>query len=72
MAATVVPGRVEIPAIPTVPLPELVPWAVFGGLLFVLMLYFVGVEQGALSVFGGHYVHEFVHDARHILSFPCH
>lgn len=72
MAATIAPQQAEIPAIPTVPLRELVPWAIFGGLLFVLGLYFVGVEQGAFSVVGGHYVHEFVHDARHILAFPCH
>ena len=32
-----------------------------------------GIEQGALSIFGGNsYVHEFMHDARHFLGFPCH
>nr|WP_313950089.1 CbtB-domain containing protein [Frankia casuarinae] len=51
---------------------ELVPFLLFGGLLALLGLYFVGAEQGALSIFGGNYVHEFVHDARHLLGFPCH
>nr|WP_244333025.1 CbtB-domain containing protein [Gordonia polyisoprenivorans] len=35
--------------------------------------YFVGFDQGAVSVFGSDtHVHEFVHDARHFLGFPCH
>ena len=55
-----------------IPLREVLPWAVFGGLLLMLALYFVGVEQGAASLFSGMYVHEFVHDGRHLLSFPCH
>ncbi len=42
------------------------------GSLALVALYFVGVEEGALSVFSGMYVHEFVHDGRHLLGFPCH
>lgn len=57
---------------PVIPLGELLPWAIFGGLLLVLALYFVGAEQGATSMFKGMYVHEFVHDGRHLLGFPCH
>jgi hypothetical protein len=34
--------------------------------------YFVGAEQGATSLISGTYVHEFVHDGRHLLGFPCH
>jgi hypothetical protein len=41
-------------------------------MLFLLMLYFVGVEQGATSMFSGMSIHEFVHDGRHLLGFPCH
>lgn len=64
---------IRAPAVPQpVPLRELLPWALFFGLLLLMVLYFVGVEQGALSVVGGHWVHEFVHDARHTLAFPCH
>jgi len=59
-------------SIPVIPLGELLPWAIFGGLLLVLALYFVGAEQGATSMFKGMYVHEFVHDGRHLLGFPCH
>lgn len=41
--------------------------------LALLALYFVGVDQGAVSLFGGDaHVHEFLHDARHLLGFPCH
>jgi hypothetical protein len=54
------------------PLREVLPWAVFVGLLLLLAIYFVGAEQGATTVFKGMYVHEFVHDGRHLLGFPCH
>jgi putative cobalt transporter subunit CbtB len=64
---------VDAPALPApVPLRELLPWVLFAGLLFAIMLYLVGVEQGAMSVFGGRWMHEFVHDARHVLAVPCH
>jgi hypothetical protein len=55
-----------------IPVREILPWAIFGGLLLVLGIYFVGVEEGAAAVFNGMYVHEFVHDGRHLLGFPCH
>ncbi len=57
-----------------VPIParELLPWAVFGGLVCLVLLYFVGAEQGATSLFPGMYIHEFLHDGRHLLGFPCH
>lgn len=58
--------------IPTIPIRQILPWAVFAGLLFVLVMYFVSTEQGALSLFDGTYVHELVHDGRHLLGFPCH
>ena len=44
----------------------------FALLLAVIVAYFVGAEQGATSVFAGTAVHEWVHDARHLLGFPCH
>ena len=42
--------------------------------LFALIAYyFIGYDQGAVSVFGSDtHIHEFVHDARHLLGFPCH
>jgi hypothetical protein len=61
------------PALPeAIPVREVLPWAIFAGLLLLLAIYFVGAEQGATSLIGGMYVHEFVHDGRHLLGFPCH
>lgn len=48
-------------------------WLAATVVLALLALYFVGIDQGAVSVFGGDsHVHEFMHDARHLLGFPCH
>jgi hypothetical protein len=48
-------------------------WLGLTAFLALVVLYFVGVDQGATSVFGDNmYIHEFVHDARHLLGFPCH
>jgi hypothetical protein len=55
-----------------IPVRHILPWALFAGLLALLAIYFVGVEEGALAVFNSMYVHEFVHDGRHLLGFPCH
>lgn len=55
-----------------IPLRDVLPWAVLGGLLLLLAIYFVGAEEGATSLIPGMYVHEFVHDGRHLLGFPCH
>ncbi|HEX4394837.1 MAG TPA: CbtB domain-containing protein [Mycobacterium sp.] len=52
---------------------ETLPY-LFGALFFgMLLYYFIGIDEGMTSVFGNSMVvHEFVHDARHFLSFPCH
>lgn len=48
-------------------------WLVGSVLLALAVIYFVGVDQGAVSVFGRDmHLHEFTHDARHFLGFPCH
>ncbi|MUL84111.1 MULTISPECIES: CbtB-domain containing protein [unclassified Mycolicibacterium] len=50
-----------------------VAWLSLTAFFALVVLYFVGVDQGATSVFGDNmYIHEFVHDARHLLGFPCH
>jgi hypothetical protein len=58
------------------PLSVSVPAAFWLGatlLLALVLYYFVGMDQGATSIFGNDtHVHEFVHDARHFLGFPCH
>jgi hypothetical protein len=51
---------------------ELLPYAVLAGFVLVILLYFVGAEEGALSLISGRSVHEFLHDPRHLLAFPCH
>ncbi len=60
------------PALPVIPLRQLLPWAIFAFVLGALLIYFVGAEEGATSIFSGTGVHEFVHDGRHLLGFPCH
>ena len=55
-----------------IPVRDMLPWAILGGLVLLLAIYFVGAEEGATSLIPGMYVHEFVHDGRHLLGFPCH
>lgn len=59
-------------AITPISLKAIAPWAVFFGILMLVLLYFVGAEQGATAVISGESVHEWVHDGRHLLGFPCH
>jgi len=48
-------------------------WLVGAAMAALALYYFIGIDQGAVSVFGNDtHVHEFVHDARHFLGFPCH
>ncbi|MGE0295240.1 MAG: CbtB-domain containing protein [Pseudonocardia sp.] len=69
-AAAAHPGTLAVPA--PIPLREIAPWALFGGVVLLMLLYLVGMDQGATSVFSGSLLHEFVHDGRHLLGFPCH
>lgn len=49
------------------------PWGVF--LVAMLLLFYfvgVGVDEGAASAVPGAGLHEWVHDGRHLLGFPCH
>lgn len=59
-------------AIPVIPLARIAPWLVLAALLALVALYFVSSEQGATSLWSGTAVHEWVHDGRHLLGFPCH
>lgn len=63
-------------AIPTpvvLPVSKAVLWLVGTTLVALALYYFIGVDQGAYSVFGNDmHIHEFVHDSRHFLGFPCH
>ena len=63
-------STVEIPDDATV---STALWFTVTTVLALLAFYFIGFDQGAVSVFGADtHVHEFVHDARHLLGFPCH
>ncbi|MEV5650462.1 CbtB-domain containing protein [Nocardia sp. NPDC052254] len=54
-------------------IPTTALWLAGTTILALLAYYFIGVDQGAVSIFGSDmHVHEFVHDARHFLGFPCH
>ncbi|MCW2562287.1 MAG: hypothetical protein JWQ31_847 [Mycobacterium sp.] len=65
-------GRIAAPAVDVSALKAAV-WLTLTAFLALVVLYFVGMDQGATSVFGNNtYVHEFAHDARHLLGFPCH
>ncbi|NRQ48655.1 CbtB domain-containing protein [Aeromicrobium stalagmiti] len=61
--------EVEIPAIPVA---QLAPWAAFVFLVAAIVLFFISADQGAVSIPSGTAIHEWVHDGRHLLGFPCH
>jgi len=66
----ILPGVAPIPV--AIPVREWLPWALFVGAVLLFLLYMVGLDEGATSLVGGHFVHEFLHDGRHLLGFPCH
>ncbi|MFT4041818.1 MAG: CbtB-domain containing protein [Gordonia sp. (in: high G+C Gram-positive bacteria)] len=48
-------------------------WLTATVLVAALAYYFLGYDQGAWSVFAHDtHIHEFIHDSRHYLGFPCH
>ena len=71
-STTPVAGTAPDLTITPIPVREWLPWAAFAGVLMLLFVYFVGLEQGAFALFSGEAVHEWVHDGRHLLGFPCH
>ena len=65
------PTAVRTPVV--VSLPGAALWLIGTAVLAVLAYYFIGVDQGMVSIFGSDtHIHEFVHDARHLLGFICH
>ncbi len=70
--AQAVPVTASTPIPLRIPLREVLPWAVFAGAILLSLLYLVGLDQGATSVFSGQLLHEFMHDGRHLLGVPCH
>jgi hypothetical protein len=65
------PGLADAGHPPAVSLEGAWPWALLGVALLVL-LYLVGLDEGAASAIPGHALHEWLHDGRHLLGFPCH
>ncbi len=77
MTAFLLPGRTTSPGA------TISPEALTKGKVAVLLsltvffalaaYYFIGVDEGMTSVFGKTMVlHEWLHDSRHFLGFPCH
>ncbi len=63
-----VPARsVAVPALS----PRLLAVALLSVGLMLLLAYLVGFDQGAVSR-SGMYLHELMHDGRHLLGVPCH
>ncbi|GAA1923211.1 CbtB-domain containing protein [Nocardioides lentus] len=67
-----VPASAAGVAVPSIPVLRLLPWLLFAGLLSLLVIFFVSADQGAVSIPAGTAIHEWVHDGRHLLAFPCH
>ncbi|HWI00630.1 MAG TPA: CbtB-domain containing protein [Propionibacteriaceae bacterium] len=71
------PRSVAVPlepgvSVPAVSVKQILPWLILAGLLFLTALYFLATEQSAMSLLSGSAVHEWLHDGRHLLGFPCH
>ena len=70
---TSIPAPTARPTPVVLPATKTVLWLVGTAIIALALYYFIGVDQGATSVFGNDmHIHEFVHDARHFLGFPCH
>ncbi|HEY9336757.1 CbtB-domain containing protein [Kribbella sp. NPDC050459] len=62
------PARsVAVPALS----PRLLAVALLSVGLMLLLAYLVGFDQGAVSR-SGMFLHELMHDGRHLLGVPCH
>jgi hypothetical protein len=58
--------------IPSIPIAQLAPWAAFVFLAAAVVLFFISADQGIISIPSGTAIHEWVHDGRHLLGYPCH
>ncbi|MDX6258349.1 MAG: hypothetical protein QOH84_37 [Kribbellaceae bacterium] len=67
MSASTPARSVAVPAIS----PRLLAIALVTVVLALMLAYLVGFDQGALSR-SGMYLHELMHDGRHLLGVPCH
>ena len=68
---TTLPASSATPVV--LPVSKALIWLGSAVIIALALYYFIGIDEGATSVFGNSMVvHEFVHDARHFLGFPCH
>jgi len=65
-------GAGSAPSDLVIPVRELAPWLVLGALLAMSVLVLISSVQGAITIPDGTAIHEWVHDGRHLLGFPCH
>lgn len=62
---------VTTPSTLPLPLSRLRPWLLSGLPVLLLVAYLVLMDNGAVSQMGA-YLHELMHDGRHLLGVPCH
>lgn len=60
------PTSSEVGYPPAISFRELWPWTLFAAAILLFAVYLTGSYQGSESL------HEFFHDGRHLLGFPCH
>lgn len=77
MSSIPIPRRRSVPTLTVSPqaLSRTRVLVLLGVTLFLALAvyYVVGLDEGMTSVFGRTLViHEWVHDSRHLLGFPCH
>jgi len=75
MASISVPGSTARPYVTPEALSRSRVAIILGTTVFLALAiyYLVGVDEGMVSLFGKTMViHEWVHDSRHFLGFPCH
>ena len=58
--------------IPSIPVAQIAPWAFFVLLIAAIVVFFISADQGIVSIPSGNAIHEWVHDGRHLLGYPCH
>lgn len=56
----------------SIPVREILPYAILVTVLALATLYFVSTDNSAMTLMAEGYVHEFLHDGRHLMAFPCH
>ncbi|GII00055.1 CbtB domain-containing protein [Planobispora takensis] len=64
-------SQISAPHSRPVPWSSLTGWMLLAVPALLLLAYLVTFDQGAISQ-AGNYLHELMHDGRHLLGVPCH